>query len=119
MILDDLARDTCRPLSGPQHRLDEPTVALLLPLLPGWQQEAGKEGGKRGERISKTFRFTGFDAAMLFVNGVAWLAQRQNHHPDMEVGYNTVRITYSTHDVGGLSRNDFICAAKIEAMATL
>ena len=79
MILDDLARDTCRPLSGPQHRLDETTVALLLPLLPGWQQEADKEAGKRGERISKTFRSTGFDAAMLFVNGVAWLAQRQNH----------------------------------------
>lgn len=115
MILDDLARDSCRPLSGPQHRLDDATVALLLPLLPGWE----KESGKKGERLAKNFRFTGYEAAMLFVNGVAWLAQRQNHHPDLEVGYNTVRVAYSTHDVGGLSRNDFICAAKIEAMATL
>ena len=51
--------------------------------------------------------------------GVAWLAQRQNHHPELQVNYNTVRVTYGTHDVGGLSRNDFICAAKIEALAAL
>ncbi|HET7775235.1 MAG TPA: 4a-hydroxytetrahydrobiopterin dehydratase [Azospira sp.] len=111
MILDDLARDTCRHLSGPQHRLDDATVSMLLPLLPGWSREDG--------HISKFFRFTGYEAAMLFVNGVAWLAQRQNHHPELQVGYNTVRVTYSTHDVGGLSRNDFICAAKIEALAAL
>ena len=111
MILDDLARDTCRHLSDPHHRLDDATVAMWLPLLPGWARE--------GERITKAYRFTGYEATMLFVNGVAWMAQRQNHHPDLQVGYNTVRVTYSTHDVGGLSRNDFICAAKIEALAAL
>jgi len=111
MILDDLARDTCRPLSGPQHRLDDATVAMLLPLLPGWS--------RAGESIGKTFRFTGYEATMSFVNGIAWMAQRQNHHPDLQVGYNTVRVTYSTHDVGGLSRNDFICAAKIEVLCAL
>lgn len=111
MLLDDLARDTCRHLSGPQHRLDDATVAMLLPLLPGWSREDG--------HIAKTFHFTGYEAAMLFANGVAWLAQRQNHHPELQVNYNTVRVTYGTHDVGGLSRNDFICAAKIEALAVL
>lgn len=111
MILDDLARDTCRPLSGAQHRLDNATVAMWLPLLPGWQRE--------GESIAKTFRFSGYEAAMLFVNGVAWMAQGQNHHPELQMGYNTVRIAYRSHDVGGLSRNDFVCAAKIEVLASL
>jgi hypothetical protein len=54
---------------------------------------------------------------LLFVNTVAGLAERENHHPDLEVGYGRVKVSYSTHDVAGLSRNDFICAAKIEALA--
>jgi 4a-hydroxytetrahydrobiopterin dehydratase len=50
------------------------------------------------------------------VNAVAFIAHREDHHPDLEVGYNACRIRFSTHSVGGLSDNDFICAAKIDAM---
>jgi 4a-hydroxytetrahydrobiopterin dehydratase len=53
---------------------------------------------------------------MAFVNAVAWIAHEQDHHPDLEVGYSRCRLRYSTHDVGGLSRNDFICAAKVDAL---
>jgi 4a-hydroxytetrahydrobiopterin dehydratase len=53
---------------------------------------------------------------MAFVNAVAWIAHRENHHPDLEVGYNSCRVSYTTHAIGGLSENDFICAAKVEAL---
>ena len=54
-----------------------------------------------------------------FVNATAWVSHREDHHPDLEVGYNKCRVRYSTHSVGGLSENDFICAAKIEALLRL
>jgi 4a-hydroxytetrahydrobiopterin dehydratase len=53
---------------------------------------------------------------MAFVNAVAWIAHREDHHPDLAVSYNRCRVEWSTHSVGGLSENDFICAAHIEAM---
>ena len=49
-------------------------------------------------------------------NATAWISHRENHHPDLEVGYNKCRVRYSTHAIGGLSENDFICAAKVEAL---
>ena len=54
---------------------------------------------------------------MAFVNAVAWVAHQQDHHPDLEVGYNRCKIVYTTHAVGGLSLNDFICAAHIDALS--
>ena len=53
---------------------------------------------------------------MAFVNAAAWISHRENHHPDIELGYNTVKMRYATHAIGGLSENDFICAAKINAL---
>jgi 4a-hydroxytetrahydrobiopterin dehydratase len=50
------------------------------------------------------------------VNATAWISHREDHHPDLEVGYRQCRIRYSTHAIGGLSENDFICAAKIDAL---
>lgn len=111
MELAELARQQCSTLSGSGHRLDEARAAQLLALLPGWSRV--------DQRIEKEFRFRDYNATMAFANGVAWLAQRQNHHPDMTVGYNRCRVAYSTHDVGGLSMNDFISAAKIEALAAI
>ena len=67
--------------------------------------------------ISREFRFPDFHRCMAFVNAVAWIAHQEDHHPDMEVGYNRCQLRYSTHDVGGLSRNDFICAAKVDRLA--
>ena len=69
-----------------------------------------------GHFVSKSFRFRDFHRCMAFVNAVAWIAHVEDHHPDMEVGYGHGLIRFNTHDVGGLSENDFICAAKVEAL---
>ena len=55
---------------------------------------------------------------MAFVNAVAWIANVEDHHPDLEVGYDYCRVTFATHSIGGLSENDFICAAKVDALQT-
>ena len=69
--------------------------------------------------IERTFTFADFHATMAFVNAVAWMAHREDHHPDLTVGYNRCRVEYSTHAIGGLSENDFICAAKVDALFEL
>jgi len=67
-------------------------------------------------RLEEDFRFKDFDETMQFVNRVAQVAQEEDHHPDIEISYNKVHLTLSTHSIGGLSRNDFIVAAKIERL---
>jgi 4a-hydroxytetrahydrobiopterin dehydratase len=62
------------------------------------------------------FQFKNYYETMAFVNAVAWVAHREDHHPDLEVGYNKCTVRYSTHSVGGLSENDFICAAKVDSL---
>ena len=84
-------------------------VAELLSALPGWELVGAA-------CVRKAFRFTDYHRAMAFVNAVAWVAHRQDHHPDLTVGYNQVTVRYATHSVGGLSENDFICAAKVDAL---
>jgi 4a-hydroxytetrahydrobiopterin dehydratase len=76
--------------------------------LPGWT--LGETG------IAKTFSFANYHETMAFVNAVAWIAHREDHHPDLTVGYNRCHVEWSTHSVGGLSENDLICAAKVEAL---
>ena len=66
------------------------------------------------QSISRTFKFRNYYETMAFVNVVATIAHQQDHHPDMNVSYNTCKVTYSTHSVDGLSDNDFICAAKVD-----
>jgi len=56
---------------------------------------------------------------MAFVNAIAWMAHQEDHHPDLEVSYNFCRVRYTTHAIGGLSENDFICAAKVDALLQL
>ena len=103
-----LAAQHCTPLKGAEHRLPRAEVDALLAQLPGWEL-AGD-----GDRIRKTFRFEDYHRTMAFVNALAFVAHREDHHPDLGVHYNRCEVEYSTHDVGGLSRNDFICAAKAE-----
>jgi len=104
----ELASDHCRPLRGSEHLLDSAQATGLLNCVPGWKISE--------DVLQKEFVFASYAAGLLFVNTVAGLAERENHHPDLEVGYGRVKVSYSTHDVGGLSRNDFTCAAKIEAL---
>jgi 4a-hydroxytetrahydrobiopterin dehydratase len=66
--------------------------------------------------ILREFRFKDFFRTMSFVNALAHIANLEDHHPDLEVGYNYCRVRYSTHAIGGLSENDFICAAKIDQL---
>jgi 4a-hydroxytetrahydrobiopterin dehydratase len=66
--------------------------------------------------ITRRFSFKNFYHTMAFVNAVAWIANQENHHPDLEVGYNYCVIKYQTHAVSGLTKNDFICAAKINLL---
>lgn len=75
---------------------------------------AGVEGWERkGSEIVRVFEFKDFAEAMVFVNGVAELAEQANHHPDISVSWNRVTLTLSTHSQGGLTNNDFELAAKI------
>jgi len=104
-----LAEQGCKRLSGQQHALTDSQIATLLALLPGWQA--------RNRGITKQFRFTDYAATLTFVNAVADIAVREDHHPDITFGYNSASVHYATHDVGGLSLNDFICAAKVDALA--
>ena len=83
-------------------------VTQRLKALPTWEYT--------DNRLSKTFRFANYYETMAFVNAVAYIAHRADHHPDLSVHYNRVVVTYSTHDAGGVTLNDCICAAKVEAL---
>ena len=76
--------------------------------MPGWALRDGA--------IEKEYRFGNFHETMAFVNALAWIAHREDHHPDLGVHYDRCVVRWSTHDVGGLSENDFICAARTAAL---
>ena len=90
-------------------RLEPDDVARRLQSLPGWELADGE--------ILKTYKFSNYYETMAFVNAIAYIAHKADHHPDMEVGYNKCTVRYSTHDVGGLSDADFVSAGKVEALA--
>lgn len=97
----------CQPLDG-QAPMNEVQISAHLARVPGWALVDGA--------IQKTFRFDDFHRTMAFVNALAWIAHREDHHPDLHVGYNRCTVRYSTHAVGGISVNDFICAARADAL---
>ena len=105
---DALRSGRCRPLPPGSAPLSAERVHALLPLLEGWALEDG--------RIARSFRFSDYHETMAFVNACAWISHREDHHPDLAVGYDHCTVRYLTHSVGGLSENDFICAAKIDAL---
>ncbi|MBP6627673.1 MAG: 4a-hydroxytetrahydrobiopterin dehydratase [Arenimonas sp.] len=107
----DLSTSRCTPLKGEAHRLPAATAARYLAELPGWALAEG------GDAIVKTFRFADYYRTLAFVNALAWVAHAEDHHPDLSVHYDRVVVRYSTHDVGGLSQNDVICAAKANHLA--
>jgi 4a-hydroxytetrahydrobiopterin dehydratase len=81
-------------------------IESKLRSLPGWQL-VGKE-------IAKTYSFKNYYETMAFVNATAFISHHTDHHPELEVGYNKCKVRYSTHSAGGLTQNDFDCAAKVE-----
>jgi len=105
-----LERAHCLPRKGIEHKLGEARLAELLPQVPGWELAEG------GSALTRTFAFHNYYETMAFVNALAWIAHGEDHHPDLGVHYNKAVVRFSTHDVGGLSENDFICAAKASAL---
>lgn len=110
MTLDDLARSHCQPRKGNDDALPSEQIHSHLEILSGWTLADDQKG------ISKEFKFDDFHRTMAFVNAVAWVAHTEDHHPDMKVSYPSCGLYFSTHDVGGLSLNDFICAAKVDML---
>lgn len=108
--MNPLAAQHCSPQSAP---LDDTRVAAELALLPGWAQVSAA----KGRAIEKTFRFGNFHDTMAFVNALAYIAHREDHHPDLQLSYGYCTVRYSTHSAGGITLNDFICAARIEALS--
>ena len=106
-----LAERKCRPCDGDTPPLSrEQAGALLAQVSSAWVLT------ENAHAIRREFGFRDFYRTMSFVNALAHIANIEDHHPDLEVGYNYCRVRYSTHAIGGLSDNDFICAAKADAL---
>ena len=109
--MTDLAQQKCKPCEGGVNPLSQDEITRLLTQLNGWVFNNGE--------IEKIHPFKNYYQTMAFVNAVAWLAHREGHHPDMSVGFNQCKVAYTTHAIGGLSENDFICAAKVDALFSI
>ncbi len=111
MTLSNLASKQCKPCAADTPALSHDKVHSLMQQLNGWTLY--------DRLIGKTFEFKNYYQTMAFVNAVAWLSHREDHHPEMTVGYNKCHVEYTTHALSGLSENDFICAAKVDALLTI
>ena len=105
--MQDLLSRHCAPVDG-QPALSPAQCAPWLQALPSWEVVDGA--------LQRRFRFEDFHRTMAFVNAVAWVAHREDHHPDLAVSWGACTVRFSTHSVGGLSVNDFICAARVDAL---
>jgi 4a-hydroxytetrahydrobiopterin dehydratase len=103
---EDLFAAHCKPLEG--DAMKDAAVRAQLAELPKWASD--------GKRIHRTFKFADYWETMAFVNALAYVVHREDHHPELVVGYDRVDVRFDTHSVGGISLNDFICAAKCDAL---
>lgn len=106
LTLADLLSRHCRHLDGAP--MTDAAIAAQLAVLPDWQHEHGF--------LCRTFRFADYHDTLAFVNALAYMIHREDHHPDLLVGYNRCEVRFNTHSVGGISENDFICAARADAI---
>jgi len=104
----ELTSRRCKPCEAGMMPLAADEVSAYLAALSGWE--------RAGDEIVRTFSFKNYYQTVSFVNAVAWVAQKEDHHPDITFGYKLCTVRYSTHAIGGLSENDFICAAKVDAL---
>jgi 4a-hydroxytetrahydrobiopterin dehydratase len=105
----ELLERHCRPQEG-KPALGRAEAERWLAAIPDWKLN------DTASAIERTFRFQDYYRTMAFVNALAFIVHGEDHHPDLEVGYNRCTVRFSTHSVKGLSENDFICAAKIDAL---
>ena len=104
----NLLEKKCKPCRGEAPALTQGQIRENIKELQGW--------GVKNKTIVKTFPFENYYETVSFVNAVAWIANQADHHPDILFGYKTCQITYTTHSANGLTENDFICAAKTDAL---
>lgn len=106
-----LSQKHCESCEGIGSALTLEQITQLMPQLnKAWQVSADHQ------HITRSYSFNNFYETMAFVNAIAWIAHIENHHPDLNVGYNHCQVSFMTHALKGLSHNDFICAAKIDAL---
>ena len=108
--MSDLTAKHCKVCEGGTLPLSASEAHDLLKQTPLWTLN------DKGDEISRTFQFKNYYQTIAFVNALAWIAHQEDHHPDIEVSYNKCRVRFSTHAIKGLSENDFICAAKMDAL---
>jgi len=106
--MSELAKRTCTPCEGGTEPMTAAEADTMLAGLEGWVREE--------DQIVRTYTFKNYYETMAFVNASAYISHREDHHPDLLIGYKTCKVSYTTHAVGGLSENDFICAAKLNAL---
>ena len=106
-----LAERHCKPCEGGVAPLDSAQLeALLAALHEDWELSAD------GLEISRRFEFPAYSRTLGFANAVAWIAISEGHHPVLTVSYGSCEVSWTTHAIGGLSDNDFICAAKVDRL---
>ncbi len=110
-MTNDLASKHCKPCEGGVQPLQAKAAEQLLGTLhDDWRISDD------GLEISRTFTFPAYSRSLGFANAVAWIAIAEGHHPDLLVSYSRCTVSYTTHAIGGLSDNDFICAAKVDLL---
>ncbi|MDA0237771.1 MAG: 4a-hydroxytetrahydrobiopterin dehydratase [Proteobacteria bacterium] len=110
-ITQNLIKQKCKPCEGGVDPIPETQVHLMLNGLSGWSYTEN--------RISKEYKFKDHYQTLAFVNALAWISHREDHHPNLSVGYKTCNVSYTTDAINGLSENDFICAAKVDYLFDL
>jgi len=103
----DLKTLHCQPLEG-HPAMAGAEIQRHLAAAPGWALVDGA--------IEKRYDFADYHRTIAFVNALAWIANAEDHHPDLAVSYSRCTVRFNTHSVGGISINDFICAAKVDAL---
>lgn len=107
---DDWANQTCEPCQDGMSRMEADEARREVAKLSGWELLDD------GATIRRRFEFKGFAKAVEMANLVAWLGNKQGHHPDISFGWGYCEIHFTTHDAGGVTRNDLICAARLNAL---
>ena len=108
--MSDLINKHCAPCAAGTKPYTSSQAEALRQKVSGWTLNTDSTA------ICREFRFKNYYQTIAFVNALAWVAHTEDHHPFLEVHYNRCSVHYSTHSIGGLSENDFICAAKLDAL---
>lgn len=108
--MSDLARENCEPCKGGVAPMTRPQAQEMMAQLQDWTLS------EDGKTIRRRFAFKGYASAVEMANLAAWLGNKQGHHPDIAFGWGYCEVSFTTHDAGGLTRNDFICAARLDAL---